>query len=188
MKREFIGPLNPTLWRTCRILSGKTRLALLRRLLQEPGQTVTQLAKAEGLSLPRASQELRRLHSRGLLQAERIGAFVRYWPQPDPQVSTAKPILQAVRDMWDRFPLEGEAHIQSIAEGLSYPRRIDMVRELKKGAIGGAALQAAVRLPTVSLWRHFRALQQSGWVEREGRLWRVAPNDYPLAECLMNLL
>lgn len=188
MNQKIIGAMNPTLWRTCRVLSGKTRVLLLRRLLQEPGRTVTQLAEAERLSLSRASQELRRIQSRGLLHAERVGAFVRYRPLPDPQVSTAKPILQAIRDMWDRFPLGAEGHILSIAAGLAYSRRIDIVRELCTGPLGSAALQSAVRLPAISLWRHLHGLRQNGWVEREERLWKLAANDYPLAKCLLGLL
>ena len=39
--------LSPTLWRTCRILSGGTRLALLRRVIKHPGLSVSELAAAE---------------------------------------------------------------------------------------------------------------------------------------------
>ena len=40
--------LHPTLWRTCRVLAGPTRLRLLRRVIARPGLTVQQLAMPRG--------------------------------------------------------------------------------------------------------------------------------------------
>lgn len=188
MKREMKRVLNPTIWRTCRALAGATRLSLLRRLILAPGQTVTQLAEAEGLSVPRASQELRRLQSRGLLRAERLGAFVRYYPDPDPQVATAKPILKAVvgdRD-WISFGM-GDG-IRLVGEGMSYERRLDILRELKRGAREEIALRESVGQPWVSFRRHLRVLRRCGWVERDGGAWRLAANGHPLAKCLRGFL
>ena len=33
--------LNPTLWRTCRMLAGANRIRLLRAIFAQPGQSVT---------------------------------------------------------------------------------------------------------------------------------------------------
>jgi DNA-binding transcriptional ArsR family regulator len=180
--------LNPTLWRTCRILSGPTRLALLRRVIQRPGQTVSQLAAAEKLSLPRASQELRRLQSRGLVQVVRTGLFVKYQPTPDPQVVSAKPILQAMKESVARFPASADAQILLIGTGLSHPRRLAIMRELRKDARDLPQLSAATRIPARTLRRHLILLQKGGWVQRDGAIWETVPNDYPLAKCLMKLL
>ena len=179
--------LNPTLWRTCRILAGSTRLALLRRVLKDPGQTITRLAEAENLSLARASQELRRLQSRGLLQAERTGPWVRYRPLPDPQVPSARPILQAVSEMVSRYPAAFDEQILATAAGLSQARRIDVVRALRAGPAELARLRVLVPMPSISLWRHLRELEARGWVEQEGRRWKLAANDSPLAKCLLGL-
>lgn len=179
--------LNPTLWRTCRILAGKTRLSLLRRLLKDPGQTVTRLAEIEELSVSRASQELRRLQSRGLLRAERTGAWVRYRPLPDPQVPSARPILQAVGEMYSRFPAAADEQILATAAGLSHARRIDLVRALRAGPADIAELCLRVPMPSISLWRHLRELEAGGWAERDGRRWKLAANDSPLAKCLLSL-
>lgn len=89
--------LHPTLWRTCRVLAGPTRLRLLRRVIARPGLTVQQLADAQDIGKSRASQELRRLQSRGLIQARRKSARVAYHPVPDPLVATAKPLLEAMK-------------------------------------------------------------------------------------------
>ena len=180
--------LNPTLWRTCRILAGKTRLSLLRRILKQPGQTVSQLAEAEGISLPRASQELRRLQSRGLLKAERSGLFVKYHPISDPQVLSAKPLLQAIREMFARFPPATDELGIMMAAGFSHARRIAIVRVLQKGPGDIHALRLAVRMPIRSLSYHLRLLQKGGWIQRGGTVWELAPNDYPLAKCLRRLL
>ena len=186
MKNEPV--LNPTLWRTCRILAGPTRLALLRRLLKDPGQTVTRLATAENLRLARASQELRRLQSRGLLQAERTGAWVRYRPLPDPQVPSARPILQAVTEMFCRFPAAVDAQILATAAGLSHARRIELIRALRAGPAELARLRILVPMPSISLWRHLHELEVRGWVAHDGRRGKLAANDSPLAKCLLSLV
>ena len=170
------------------MLSGKTRLALLRRLLKEPGQIVTRLAEEEGVSVPRASQELRRLQSRGLLQAERRGAYVVYRPLPDPQVSSAQPILEAVGETFVRFPSAATEQIVATASGLSHARRIDLVRTLRMGETEVDRLAEAVPMPAISLWRHLRELEVRGWVERAGKVWRLAANESPLAKCLLKLV
>ena len=180
--------LTPTLWRTSRVLAGKTRLDLLRRILAGTGPGVSEFAAAAGLSEPRASQELRRLQSRGLLRAERKGAYVVYRPIPDPQVSSAKPILDAVGETFARFPSAAAEQIMATASGLSHARRVDLVRRLRGGAADLAGLQAAVPMPLVSLWRHLHELEVRGWAVREGRRWKIASNEAPLAACLLKLL
>ena len=42
--------LNPTLWRTCRVLSGENRIKLLRQIHDHPGQAVSELALAVGIA------------------------------------------------------------------------------------------------------------------------------------------
>jgi DNA-binding transcriptional ArsR family regulator len=180
--------LNPTLWRTCRILSGKTRLSLLRRVAKRPGQTVSQLADAEGISLPRASQELRRLQSRGLLRPDRKGLYLIYQLIPDPQVASARPILQALVETFSRFPSSADEQTRRIATGLSHARRIAIVSQLRNGPCNLQGLQEAVRIPRRTLSHHLRLLQKDGWVQRDGAILETAPNDYPLAKCLMQLL
>jgi len=70
----------PTLWRTCRVLANRTRLRIFRRLAQQPGQTVSDVARRLRLSLPVTSQYLRALEARGLLSARRVGLRVTYRP------------------------------------------------------------------------------------------------------------
>ena len=53
--------LNPTLWRTCKMLAGRTRIRMLRQLLEHPGECVSALGKRVAIKESAASQELRRI-------------------------------------------------------------------------------------------------------------------------------
>ena len=106
--KDMAMELHPTLWRTCRVLSGETRLKLLRLIIATPGKTVSRLAEETGIGLSRASQELRRLQSRGLVQTVRKGSFVHYLPDPDPQVPDAKPLLLAMKATFALAPRYSE--------------------------------------------------------------------------------
>ena len=180
--------LNPTLWRTCRILSGKLRLELLSRIIERPDQTVTDLAEALGLSRPRASQELRRLQSRGLVQAVRMGQWVKYRPVSDPQVSSSKPLLAAMKvALFPRSPA-ADAQTIAIAQAFSHERRLRMFRELLNGPCAATELPFVTQVPAQAIFRHLRLLKAGGMVRRCGKAWEVAPNPHPLAVCMAELL
>ena len=181
-------PLNPTLWRTCRVLAGPTRLRLLRRILAKPGPTVTRLAAETGIGLSRASQELRRLQSRGLVGVERQGAFVRYLPQPDPQVPSARPLLLALKASFDRTGPAQDEIIRLLAVSLSHPRRILLFRELLNGPRTLSMLQSSLGIPYPSAVRHLRLLVEGRLVHQRAFLFRPARNKHPLAQCLQMLV
>ena len=180
--------LSPTLWRTARVLAGETRLGLLRRVVEEPGQSVSDLAEAMGLSRSRASQELRRLQSRGIVQASRDGAWLRYRPVPDPLVSSAKPILAAMEETFLRFPEEEEERTVRVARAFSHARRLAIVQELRRGARSAAELQQAPGMSEMAVYRHLGLLQDGGVVRRKGKTWWLEPWGHPLTLCLMELL
>jgi DNA-binding transcriptional ArsR family regulator len=180
--------LQPTLWRTCRILAGATRLQLLRLVVREPGQTVSRLAEATSISLTRASQELRRLQSRGLLQTKRKGSTVQYYPTPDPLVATAKPLLAAMKSTFTRIPPAADQHVIEIATALSHPRRIIILAELLKSPRNFHQLHAAVHIPVASFKRHLHLLHKLGMAGKTRLIWRFTPGRHPLALCLMHIL
>mgnify|MGYP003586721850 CR=1 FL=1 len=181
--------MNPTLWRTCRVLSGKTRIELLRRIVQRPGLSVSDLAGLARIGLPRASQELRRLQSRGLAKAVRDGPVVRYHPVPDPQVPSAEPLLMALfiafRDAGNR----ADKDIPRIAKAFSQPRRIVMARILARGSIDLPALSRLAHIPRAALFRHLDVLRRLGFVAKNDRkqlVWISVP--HPLARRLEQLM
>ena len=180
--------LNPTLWRTCRMLSGANRIRLLRAAFEKPGQSVTELAQALGIGTSAASQELRRIQSRGLMQSSRDGIRVVYRLEADPQVPTAAPLLKALKAAFSDFPPERDEELRALAFGLAYPRRIAIARALQTTPQTELDLGMALRLSSYAVYSHVKILQDGGWVRRTGRNRLFATPDHPLAEALARLL
>jgi DNA-binding transcriptional ArsR family regulator len=177
--------LTPTLWRTSRVLAGPVRLNLLRQILAGGAPCVTEMAEAAGLSEPRASQELRRLQARGLVQAVRAGRCLTYRPVPDPKVPSAQPLLAAAKAALAKRP---DAETIRVAQAFGHDRRLRIVRALRGGAQTSAALAEAAGMPAMALWRHLRLLQAGGVVRRTERIWELAEHPNPLAKALVRLL
>jgi len=180
--------LHPTLWRTCRVLSGKTRLGLLRSVIQTPDQTVTGLASQLRISVPRTSQELRRLQSRGLIQAHRTGVHVFYRPAPDRLVSTAEPLLRAMQDAFRLFPPSEDESAVRIAAAFSHPRRISILRLLLIGPTSSWVLQETSGMSRDALNRHLAKLRVAGFVRRDGKNILIVDHPHPLAQSLIGIL
>lgn len=170
------------------MLAGTTRVRLLRRIFAQPGLTVSQLAATTQIGISDASQELRRIQSRGLLQAERRGSFVFYRPAPDPQVPSAAPLLQALRISLTGWPPEQDGEIIRIATALAYARRITIAKVLRRGPQTTPQLEAAVRISRNALNRHLRILTASGFVHRNGGTLVFHTPTHPLARALARLL
>jgi DNA-binding transcriptional ArsR family regulator len=180
--------LNPTLWRTCRMLAGATRIHLLRQLHDHPGQNIATLADAVGISQSYASQEMRRIQSRGLLQATHQGASLIYRPVPDPQVSSAAPLLKAVTAALGSRPSRQDDEMAVIAAGLAHERRIAMVRSLMQSPKTPSQLLAEVPMAPCSFQLHLRTLLASGFVKKQNRQLTFATPAHPLAQALARLL
>ena len=180
--------LNPTLWRTCRMLAGANRIRLLRAIFAQPGQSVSELAQALGIGLSDASQELRRIQSRGLLKSSRDGIRVIYRPEADPQVPTAAPLLKALKTAFADFPPERDEEMLALAFGLAYPRRIAIARALQAASQTELDLGVALKLSSYAVFTHVKILQAGGWIRRIGRNRQFATPDHPLAEALARLL
>ena len=180
--------LNPTLWRTCKMLTGQTRLRLLRLLVACPEECVSALGKRVGIKPSAASQELRRIQSRGLLRADRHGVHLIYRPAADPQVASAAPLLKAIQSACAVFPPERDGDMAVIAAGLSHERRIQIVRALLGGSLAMSDLQSAVRIPDHPFHAHLATLLDSGFVTRSQNRLQFAVPDHPLAKALVKLL
>ena len=180
--------LNPTLWRTCKMLAGRTRIRMLRQLLEHPGECVSALGKRVAIKESAASQELRRIQSRGLLQAERRGSFVYYRFGADPQVASAAPLLRALRTALTDYPEDRDADIVRIAQGLSHPRRIAIAKALRQAPRKCRELPAAMDMASTSAGPHMAGLARSGLARRAGDWLLLEPMDHPLAKALVRLL
>ena len=179
--------LNPTLWRTCRVLSNPHRLALLGLLFRNPDQNVSSLARQTGIGISQASQELRRLQSRGLLQRTGKGTSVFFLPAPDPQVLSAAPLLEALRLVMDG-PDADVHRLASIAKGLGHERRIQMVRELGQSPKTLSQLSLALHTTPVNVRKHLAILNSGGWVQKVGRQITLPPPSHPLMAALRRLM
>lgn len=180
--------LNPTLWRTCRMLAGTTRIRLIRAIHEHPGQSVRQLADLAGIGLSDASQELRRIQSRGLLRSSRNGVCLIYRMEPDPQVASAAPLLKALKTALSTLPAEQDADICRIAFGPAYPRRIALLQVLAAIPKSGLALSRELQWSTFATYSHLQILHECGWIQRVNRQWMISPPDHPLASALARLL
>lgn len=180
--------LNPTLWRTCRMLAGANRIRLLRAMFEKPGQSVSELAQAIGIGISDASQELRRIQSRGLLQSSREGARVVYRPEADPQVPTAAPLVKALKTAFEQFPPERDEEMCKLAFGLAYPRRIAIARALQAAPQSEGDLCLSLKLSSFAVFSHAKILKESGWIRRTGRFRHLATPRHPLAETLARFL
>lgn len=180
--------LNPTLWRTCRVLAGRTRIRLLRQLYHQPGRCVAVLGASVGIGRSDASQELRRIQSRGLLQAGRKGTYLIYRMETDPQVSSAAPLLKALKTAFSTTPPERDEEICFIAAGLAYPRRVAMAKLLMKGPQTEMGLQYALDFSSFAIYSHLRILMQSGFVRREEKQYQFMIPRHPVAKAMSRLL
>jgi DNA-binding IclR family transcriptional regulator len=180
--------LNPTLWRTCKMLAGQKRIQLLRQLNAQPGQNVADLGKAVDVKRSDASQELRRIQSRGLLKSQRMGRPLIYRMEADPQVSSAAPLLKAIRTALASYPPERDPEMCIIANGLAHEHRIGLARALLAGPRTMADMHAGLSLSAFGLAQHVQTLVESGFATRKSHLiyFRVPP--HPLARALAKLL
>jgi DNA-binding transcriptional ArsR family regulator len=180
--------LNPTLWRTCRMLAGSTRVRLVRELHDRPGQSVGQLANSVGIGESDASQELRRIQSRGLLKSERLGARVIYRLEPDPQVTSAAPLLKALIRTMDLHPPQRDETIGRIAAGLAWPRRVAIAQSLMASPKTATELVVDLGWSSFAVFNHAGLMRKAGWIRSvEGRMHLTVP-EHPLADALARLL
>jgi DNA-binding transcriptional ArsR family regulator len=160
-------PLQPTLWRTARVIANRNRLQIFDLLLQQPDQTVSGIALR--LQMPRslASENLRALEARGLLKARRSGRWVKYRVAHSTEKSPVSELVTAMKAAFhsENQPVET---IFKLATAFTHPRRIEIFRRIKTGPSRARELAAAARIPLRSLGRHLNKLEARRFVARHG--------------------
>ena len=169
------GPhlLQPTLWRTCRVLANRTRLRMFGLLVQEPDLTVSAVAERLNLSLPVASQYLRALEARGLLTVRRVGRRVRYRPSAATGGEPAPALVTALRLSFQGESSPVEALFKQ-ATAFTHPRRIKVFRALKQEARTLGQLKAVTGISAWALLRHLVKLEARGFVVGQQGIYRAA--------------
>ena len=159
-----IEPLQPTLWRTCRVLANSTRLRIFAQLVRKQPQGVSELAAGAALTLPVASQSLRALESRGLLKVKRIRRRVEYRIAATVKAEALADLISALKIELRREPLP-TAHIIKLATAFTHPSRICIYRCLQGGQKTHKNIQATVQISAPALSRHLAKLIARGFVE-----------------------
>ena len=168
--------LQPTLWRTCRVVPNRSRLALFGLLVEQPDQPVSTLAKQLCLPLSVASEYLRAMEARGLLTVRRTGRWVKYRPAPAEQRSPVSVLVSALRVIFQKesAPIKTIFHL---ATAFTHPRRILIFQKLQTGARTLEQLQIATQIPLVALPRHLRKLEARGFIAQQRRLYVLVRHD-----------
>ena len=180
--------LQPTLWRTCRVLANRKRLQTLALLIRQPNQTVSAVADRMRMSMPAASQYLRALEARGLLTCRRVGRRVEYRPSPGTGKGdrAAEEMVKALRMAFRRRARPIEA-IFKLTTGFTHPRRIKVFRALTTGADSLGKLQSATNIPARALSRHLAKLEARGFVKKEMERYTAAIHRHPFGLVLARL-
>ena len=178
--------LQPTLWRTCRVLANRARLRMFGLLVQQPDQTVSAVAQHFNLPLPVASQYLRAMEARGLLTARRTGSRVSYRVSEPEAAGPVSPLLEALRLAFQRESNPGEA-IFKLATAFTHPRRLALFRALGAGARTAAQLREATRISHDAVWRHLAKLEARGFVARRARTYELVSQRDGVARALARL-
>ena len=170
-------PFRPTLWRTCRVLANATRLRIFAQLVRRQPQSVSQLADCVSLTLPVASQSLRALESRGLLQVKRIRLRVEYRIPSTTEAEALSDLIAALKTALRREPLP-IARIIKLATAFTHPSRIHIYRCLTDGQKTQRQIQSAFPISGPALSRHVGKLIARGFVEsdRNGRCLAIKHN------------
>lgn len=156
-------PVQPTLWRTCRVLANRPRLRILGLLARAPALTVSAVAERLELSLPLASLYLRALEARGLLTSRRSGRYVRYALNASSAVEPARKLAAALRFTFQRDPTPVET-VFKLATTFTHPRRIEIYRAVAIRSSTSGQLQAVTRISARALFRHLLKLEARGFI------------------------
>jgi len=166
------APAAPTLWRTCRALANRQRLLLLRYLVFHPYRHVSEVAQGVRLPVAVASQYLRILNARGMLQPTRVGPRVFYRAAPDPSMPQAATLLSCMINSYK----SGKASIEDIRfalTGFTHSRRVQLVQALSRGHGTIRSLSHKTGISRRAALRHMDKLRRRGYVERRGNTYRI---------------
>ncbi len=183
-----MGNYHPTIWRTCRVLANARRIACLKAVLKCPGSCVGEVAKLARVGESQASVALRALQARGLISARRESRWVRYFPDTDPLVPAAAPILDGVRQATLRDGEPAKKVLRCLT-AFTHPRRLALLRcLLEKGPAPFEALSQMSRISPPALYRHLRKLESRQLIHQQEEAWSLCVAHEPLADVFLKLI
>jgi DNA-binding transcriptional ArsR family regulator len=135
------------------------------------------VAKKLNLPLPLASEYLRSLESRSLLQAKRVGRWVKYRTAPIDRAKPVSALAAALRKTLRHHPNPIPA-IFNAATAFTHPRRIDIFRAVQMRPRTFEQLHRAIGMSIPALYRHLAKLQARDFVRYwNGRYYPVLQSD-----------
>ena len=186
MVKKVQKPLSPTLWRTCRALANKKRLHLLQYVMHQKGVNVTTAAFDLDLTTSAASEYLRALNARGLLQAKRHGRHVRYEAAHDPSLPGTELLLNALRISLGKKKGAIDSAFRSLT-AFTHPLRITLFRAVAAGAGDLSTIRAGTGISSAAAVRHLKKLLRRGCIGRVNDRYRLRRPLDPLARALTGL-
>lgn len=163
--------LNPTLWRTCRVIANETRLNLLWTLFDETELPVWKLSQRTDMSMSNTSTQLRALHSRGLISMRRKKMMVLYRAEPNTALAFAPRLLQALQNCHDNSV--SFKTVIRMATAFTHERRIDIVKVLNTAPLDYQQLLNHTGMSTSALSRHLGKLIARGYVKEQKGIYRL---------------
>jgi DNA-binding transcriptional ArsR family regulator len=159
----------------------------LRVVVDSPGTDVTEIAEAVGIAAPTASVELRALQARGLIAAHRESRWVRYFPEPDPLVPSARLVLQSVAGAF-----KAEESLETIMKqvtAFTHPRRLLIIQRLQhKSPLDILSLAAQCNMSVPAAFRHVRKLVTRDIVSHEEEDVALLPPTAKINRALLALI
>jgi DNA-binding transcriptional ArsR family regulator len=181
-----MGPLRPTIWRTCRVIASEPRLSLLWLLFENQNLGVAELAERVGISNPNASIQLRALAARGLISAVRKKQRVLYMPSANPNVRGAEALLSALHTCHRR----GDSFKPLIrqATAFTHPRRIEIFARLCATPCTPVELQEQTGISPPALSHHLSKLTARRFIKKSGDRYRPIAARNTLGSTLQKLV
>lgn len=168
--------LNPTLWRTCRMLANARRLRIIHQLIGKDPQTLTQLATACKMSVPACSQYTRQITARGLCREVRKGRFAYFDLCADPSIPYAASLLKAVIASLKHAKPNYKGQIADLT-AYTHVSRIRIVRHIAQhGVCRTCEMKSGLHISKPALIRHINKLT------RRNRLQAVKAGGYQLVQ------
>ncbi len=170
-------------WAFCRVIAQKTRLALLRELILNPGLNVTELTLSVDRTESAVSMHLKQLHTAGLVVPYRQDQQVLYSVEAPANARFALQILPFLIKT-----LEKEAAYDPIirmATAFTHQRRIEILRLLRTGPQSADYLMEKTKMKRSSFYRQIHKLEGRGFISQAGADYGISCPNTPLAKALL---